>query len=219
MLSAVGKFFAALILVGLLGWLAPMCARLPDDLTTIAAPAASAVTISPLVSTAPVTIALPAPEPVAAPLPPAPKPETKPAPARLVTLATYLSRTMFPDENGKYIVSVLRANLSDAPAEGVRLTMTTRRRGEPVERAQSGPAQSLEAGSSSYFGLPVSTETFTSLLDGPADRRSGLEWSLTYRFADDAPGKTRCYRLRALPRRHGPAGIEWLPLGKSQKCD
>lgn len=208
MLSAVGKFFAALIVVIVFIWLGPMCASLPSGLPTVAAPPAPPAPA-------------PAPEPIAAPPSPAPEPKPAPKPAleRPVTLATYLSRTMFPEENGKYTVSVLRANRSAESAVGVRMTLTTRVRGEIVERSESGPGQSLAAGSSSYFGLGVSTALFDMLLDGPEDRRSGLEWSLSYRLTSDAPGTTRCFRMRALPRRREPTGIAWLALGESQKCD
>ncbi|MDD5304165.1 MAG: hypothetical protein PHS14_13780 [Elusimicrobia bacterium] len=205
-----GKFFAALIIVLLVGWLSPMCARLPDDLSTVSAPAAP---VAPVVSTA----TAPAPEPAVAP--PAPKPAPKPALDRPITVATFRSRSMFPVENGKYVVSVLRANRAEVPATGVRMTLTTRMQGEIVERAESGPAQSLAAGSTSYFGLTISTVVLDAILDGPEDRRSGLEWALSYHLDGDAPGSTRCFRLRALPRRREPSGISWVPLGESQKCD
>jgi hypothetical protein len=126
---------------------------------------------------------------------------------------------MLPEENGKYIVSVLRANKAGVPVSGVRMTLTTRIQGQIVERAESGPAQILAAKSTSYFGLGVSTLVFDELLDAPEDRGSGLEWSLTYRFASDAPGTLRCFRLRALPRRLAPAGITWLARGESHICD
>lgn len=200
-----GKLFAALLIVIMIGWLGPMCSRLPADLSTVAAPAV------------PTPPAAPPSEPVVAPR--APAPAIEPTPERPVTVATYPSRTMFPEENGKYIVSVLRANRSAARAVGVRMTMTTRVRADIVERAESGPAQSLSAGSTSYFGLGVSTSVLDAILDGPEDRRSGLEWLLTYRLESDAPGAARCFRLRALPRRRVPAGIAWLALGQSQKCD
>ena len=204
-----GKFFALIIIVFMAVWLAPMCAKLPEDLSTVAAPA-PAVVAAPAVS----TVTAPAPAPVAAP--------PKPAPAAAhgsLTVTTYRSRKPFPVENGKYVVSVIRANKGETPAVGVRLTLTARLKGEIVERAESGPAQSLAAGTTSYFGLGISTVVFDELLDGPEDRRNGLEWSLTYRFEKDAPGKTRCYRLRALPRRRPPEGLGWLPLGDSQACE
>lgn len=194
-----GKLFAALLIVFMIGWLGPMCSRLPADLSTVAAPAAP-----------------PEPDPTSestvAP------PALKPAPEGPVTVATYPSRTMFPEENGKFIVSVLRANRAAERAVGVRMTLTARVRGDIVERAESGPAQSLAAGSTSYFGLGVSTSVLDAILDGPEDRRSGLEWLLTYRLESDAPDAARCFRLRALPRRREPAGIAWLALGESQKC-
>ena len=136
-----------------------------------------------------------------------------------VTISTYRSRSMFPVEGESYVVSVLRRNHAEAQAEGVRLTVAARVRGEVIERAESGPGQILGPGATSYFGLPVTTEVFDHLLDGPEDARSGLEWTLTYRLESDAPGTTRCFGLRALPRRREPSGLTWVPLGQTRKCE
>jgi hypothetical protein len=204
-----GKFFALVITVFTVVWLAPMCANLPSDLSAVAAPAAPA---------APVVSTVTAPAPVAAPAP-----EPPPAPAAIplspVTISTYRSRSMFPVEGESYVVSVLRKNHSEVRAEGVRLTVAARVKGEVMERAESGPAQVLAAGTTSYFGLPITTEVFNYLLDGPEDKRSGLEWVLTYRLAGDAPGETRCFGLRALPRRREPSGLSWVQLGQTRKCE
>ncbi|MBI2789521.1 MAG: hypothetical protein HYX59_12645 [Elusimicrobia bacterium] len=209
-----GKFFALVIAVFTVVWLAPMCANLPSDLSTLSAPVAPPVPAAPVVST--VTAPAPLPTPKA-------EPKLEPAAAAVplspVTIATYRSRSMFPVEGESYVVSVLRKNHSEVRAEGVRLTVAARVKGEVMERAESGPGQSLDAGSSSYFGLPITTEVFNYLLDGPEDKRSGLEWMLTYRLASDPPGETRCFGLRALPRRREPSGLSWVPLGQTRKCE
>lgn len=203
-----GKFFALIIAVFTAVWLAPMCARLPTDLSTLSAPAVPA---APVVSTATAAAPIPAPKP---------EPAASPAstPLSPVTLSTYRSRSMFPVEGESYVVSVLRRNHSEVRAEGVRLTVAARVKGEVMERAESGPAQTLAPGTTSYFGLNVSTEVFNYLLDGPEDTRSGLEWMLTYRLESDAPGTTRCFGLRALPRRREPSGLTWVPAGQTTKC-
>lgn len=176
-------------------WLAPMCAKLPDDLSTVAVP----------VAVAPVPI--PVPVPVVAPKRPP------------LTLTTYRTRKMFPVGNDKYLVSVIRGNAATVAAAGVRMTLTTRMKGQIAERAESGPGQSLAAGSTSYFGLSISTVVFDELLLTPAEPGNELEWTLSYRFQDEAPAVKRCITLRALPRRREPEGITWLPLGESHKCD
>lgn len=204
-----GRFFAALILITAFLRLAPMFARLPSDLSTLSAPAAAP---APVVSTT--TVPAPAPEP---------KPEAAPAPAAVplspVTVSTYRSRSMFPVEGESYVVSVLRRNHAEVRAEEVRLAVAARVRGEVMERAESGPGQTLAPGTTSYFGLPVTTEVFDYLLDGPEDDRSGLEWTLTYRLESDAPGEKRCFGLRALPRRREPSGLQWVPQGQTRKCE
>lgn len=205
-----GKFFAAVIIVLTAGWLVPMCAGLPDDLKTFPAPAESAAPAAPEPEPEPV-----APEPVPEPVP---VPELKPAAKGDVSLSTFRMRTMFPEENGKFVVSVVRANRSAEEASGVRMTLTTRKDGALVERAESGPAQTLAAGSTSYFGLAVSTLVLDEILDAPADPGTGLEWSLVYRLAGDAPEATRCFRLNALPRRRDPVGIDWVAQRQSRKC-
>ena len=205
-----GKFFALVIIVFMVVWLAPMCAKLPDDLSTAAAPV-PAPAAAPVVST--VTAPVPAPVPVAVLKPKAAS--ERPA----LTLTTYRSRKMFPLENDKYIVSVIRANKAEVPALGVRMTLTTRLKGQIAERAESGPGQSLAAGSTSYFGLNVSTVVFDELLNAPEEPGNELEWNLSYRFQDEDSAVKRCFTLRALPRRREPEGITWRPLGESHKCE
>lgn len=209
-----GKFFAAVIIVVTAGWLVPMCAGLPEDLKTFPAPAETAAPAAP----EPEPVA-PEPEPAPEPeLKPAPEPEIKPAAKGDVSLSTFRMRTMFPEENGKFVISVVRANRSAEEASGVRMTLTARKDGALVERSESGPAQTLAAGSESYFGLAVSTMVLDEILDAPEDPGNGLEWSLVYRLAGDAPDATRCFRLNALPRRRDPAGIDWVAQGRSRKC-
>ncbi|MDP3542889.1 MAG: hypothetical protein Q8T11_10545 [Elusimicrobiota bacterium] len=205
-----GKFFAAMIIAFMIGWLTPMCAHLPNDLAVAPAPTPAA---------APAEPDLP-PEPVAAPTP-APAPAPAPAAVLLspVTITTYRSRSMFPVEGDNYIVSVLRRNHAEAPAVGVRLAVAARVKGEVIERAESGPGQTLAPGSTSYFGLPVTTEVFDHILDGPEDVGNRLEWTLTYRLETDAPDAKRCFSHNALPRRREPSGLQWLPLGQSRKCE
>lgn len=204
-----GKFFAALIMAYAVLRLAPMCAKLPSDLSTLSTPAAPS---APVVS----TVTAPSPEP-------APAPASAPAPAAVplspVTITTYRSRSMFPVEGESYVVSVLRRNYAEERAVAVRLSVAARVKGEVMERAESGPGQTLAPGTTSYFGLPVTTEVFNYLLDGPEDNRSGLEWTLTYRLESDAPEVKRCFGLRALPRRREPSGILWVPQGQSRKCE
>lgn len=205
---AVGKFFALVIIVFMAAWLAPMCARLTDERSAVVAPVPAVEAIAPPVSTEPAAAPEPAPT-VTAPKPAASRPS--------LTLATYFSRKMFPVENDKYVVSVLRANKAGVPAVGVTMTLSTRINGSIVEHAESGPGQTLLAGSSSYFGLRVSTVVFEELLDSPAEPGNELDWSVSYRFQDDAPDVKRCFRLRALPRRL-EQGLSWLTLGESRKC-
>jgi len=204
----VGKILAVVLLVLMGVWLAPMCSRLPVDLSTQSAPPA------PVIAPAPVAEPVAAPAPV--PEPPAPAPKREPQ--GNIGLATFRVRAMFPVENEKYVISILRANSSDEDASGARMTLTARRKGTILERSESGPGQKLRAGSKSYFGLPVATTVIEELLDAPYDDGTGLEWSLTYRLAGDAPGETRCYRLKALPRRRGASGVEWVPQGESHVC-
>lgn len=203
-----GKFSALVIVVFTVVWLAPMCSKLPADLSTFSAPAVPA---APVVSTVTAPAPLPEPAPAAAPKPAS-------VPLSPVTISTYRSRSMFPVEGESYVVSVLRRNHADVRAVDVRLAVAARVRGEAIERAESGPGQTLAPGTTSYFGLPVTTEVFDHLLDGPEDSRSGLEWTLTYRLESDAPGATRCFGLRALPRRREPSGLVWIPLGQTRKC-
>ncbi|MEQ1919180.1 MAG: hypothetical protein ABL955_08280 [Elusimicrobiota bacterium] len=206
-----GKFFALVIMVFIVVWLAPMCAKLPDDLSTVAAPIPVEV-VAPIVST--VTAPAPAPEPVAAPSKPAPPSERPP-----LTLITYRSRKMFPVENDKYLVSIIRGNPATVAAAGVRMILTSRLKGQIAERAESGPGKSLAAGSTSYFGLNVSTVVFDELLNAADEPGNELEWTVAYRFQDEAPTVKRCTVLRALPRRREPEGITWRSLGESRKCD
>ena len=200
-----GKFFALVIIVFMVVWLAPMCARLADERATVAAP------VPPAETEPAITAAAPEPAPaVEAPKPAAARPS--------LALATYFSRKMFPVESDKYLVSVLRVNKAGVPAVGVTMTLSTRIKGSIVEHAESGPGQTLPAGSSSYFGLRVSTVVFEELLDSPAEAGNELDWSVSYRFKDDAPELKRCFRLRALPRRL-EQGLTWITLGESRKCD
>lgn len=206
-----GKFFALVIIVFTVVWLAPMCARLPDERTAIATPIPAAEAIAPPAATEPAVAAV-APEP--APAVAAPKPAVK---RPSLTVATYDSRKMFPMENDKYIVSVLRENKAAVPAVGVTMTLSTLMNGHVVERAESGPGQTLAAGSTSYFGLNVSNVVFDELLERPEGSGNAMEWVVTYRFEDDAPGMKRCFSLRALPRRR-EQGFFWLTIGSSLKC-
>lgn len=206
-----GKFFALVLAVFTVVWLAPMCANLPSDLSTLSAPVAPA---EPVVSTvtAPAPLPTPMPEPAAAPAPAA-------VPLSPVTISTYRSRSMFPVEGESYVVSVLRKNHAEVRAEGVRLTVAALVKGEVMERAESGPGQSLAPGTTSYFGLPITTEVFDYLLDGPEDKHNWLEWVLTYRLESDPPGEKRCFGLRALPRRREPSGLTWTQFGQTRKCE
>ncbi len=183
-----------------------MCAKLPDNVSTVSIPVA-------IPDLAPVVTAVraPAPAPVAAP------PEPAPAHPPL-TVETYRLKKMFPMENDKYIVSVLRENKAEASAIDVTMTLSARVKRETVEYVESGPGQTLEAGATSYFGLRVSTVVFDEILDAPEEAGTEIEWSVSYRFQDDAPDERRCFRLQALPRRREPEGISWLNLGKSHEC-
>lgn len=198
-----GKFFAAIIIAFMIGWLSPMCSHLRENVAVAPAPAA------PVAPVAPITPA----EPVEAP---APVPIRE---AGLVTVAPYRSTKMFPEiDGGRYLVSILRANRSDVDAAGARLAVAARVRGTVVERAESGAGQTLAAGTTSYFGLPVSVDVFDDILDGPDDQSSALDWTLTYRFEDDAPGAKRCYGVSTLPRRREPTGLVWKTFGQTSVC-
>lgn len=201
-----GKLFAAMIIAFMIGWLSPMCARLPKDLTAVSAPPPAAAPVEPA--------AEPEPEPPA----PAPAPAPAAVPLSPVTITTYRSRSMFPVEGESYVVSILRRNHAEVPAVGVRLAVAARVKGESIERAESGAGQTLAAGSTSYFALPVTTEVFDYILDGPDDVGNLLEWTLTYRLESDAPDAARCFVLKALPRRREPSGLQWIPRGQSREC-
>ncbi len=208
-----GKFFAAIIIAFMIGWLSPMCSHLRENVSTIPVPSPAVAPSEPVL---PETVEAPveALEPV-----PAQAPVPERAAPRLVTVAPYRSTKMFPEiDGGRYLVSILRANLSDVAATGARLAVAARVRGEIVERAQSGSGQTLPAGSTTYFGLPVSVDVFDDILDGPDDQSSALDWTLTYRFEDDAPGTTRCYGVSALPRRREPTGLVWRTFGQTSVC-
>lgn len=196
------KLFAAMIIAFMIGWLSPMCARLPTDLAAVPAPPPAAEPVEPVIASVPV-------EP----------PALAVIPLDPVTISTYRSLSLFPVEGESYIVSLLRRNHAEVPAVGVRLAVAARVKGEIIERAESGPGQTLAPGSTSYFALPVTTEVFDYILDGPEDVGNRLEWTLTYRLETDAPDAERCFVLRALPRRRGPSGLQWLPLGQSRKCE
>lgn len=187
-------------------WLVPMCAQLPSDLSAVAVPAEA-----PAVVASTVTVSIPE-APVAAAPPAA-------VPLSPVTIATYRSRSLFPVSGDSYLVSVLRKNHSEVLAEGLRLKLEARVKGQVVERAENMTAQSLAAGATSYLGLRVTTEVFDYILDGPEGVGSGLYWTLTYRLDSDAPDKKRCHRLGALPRRREPAGLTWIRLEESRECE
>ncbi len=199
----------------MIGWLGPMCARLTDEHTAIATPVPPVEDIAPPTPPEPAVAPEPEPEPEPEPAVAAPKPAAK---RPSLTVATYDSRKMFPMENDKYIVSVLRENKAAVPAVDVRMSLSTLMNGHVVERAESGPGQTLAAGSSSYFGLNVSNVVFDELLERPEESGNAMEWLVTYRFKDDASDVKRCFRLRALPRRL-EQGFTWLSLGESRKCD
>lgn len=209
-----GKFVAAMLIAFMIGWLSPMCAHLPKDLAAVSAPTPAAAPAEPVLA--------PEPSPVAEPVE-EPAPTSAPAPAAVplspVTISIYRSRSMFPVEGDNYVVSVLRRNHAEVPAVGVRLAVAARVKGEVIERAESGPGQTLAPGSTSYFALPVTTEVFDHILDGPEDVGNRLEWTLTYRLETDAADARRCFGLHALPRRRAPAGLQWIPLGQSRRCE
>jgi hypothetical protein len=207
MLCAVGKFFAAVITVGLFVWLAPMCARVSDERV---APPVAAVEPAPSVSTTTAPAAAPAPEP-------APAPAAKPSAKGEVTIKTYRMKKMFEQENSRYQIYVVRANQSSATAQDVRMSLTTRMKGNIVEQADGAP-QTLAPGTTGYAGLSVSTAAIDEILDASDDAGAELVWSLTYRLEGDAPKTKRCFQLRVLPRRRQPEGIFWRALGESRDC-
>lgn len=194
-----GKLFAALIIGVLLGWLGPMCSKLPDDLSSIAVPAAS--------SPAPIST------PPVAPPPPAAA-EERPA----LIVATYRMKKIFPQTQGKYLIAVRGSNRADVPAVDVMMTLFARRKGTVVERGDSAYPWTLEAGTSSYYSIGVSTGVIDDILAGPEAPGTELAWSLSYRLEGEEPDSRRCFLLRALPRRREPEGIDWRTLGESNEC-
>lgn len=197
------KLFAALIIVFLIAWLAPMCSRLPADLSVTAQRPPAA---------APESVPAPAPAPAPALVPaPASAPE---APALVVS--TYRTKKMFPVEKGKYQISVRRENRADADVVGVNVTLIARRKGLELERADNDSPQVLAPGSTGYYDLRVSTGAIDEILDAPFETGTELEWALTYRL--EGSDARRCVRLRALPRRRDPEGIDWVFLGGSREC-
>ena len=211
MLSSVGKLTAAAIIIVAFVWLGPMCASLPAPGVLPMPIAALAPEPAVAASTAPAIAAAPVPAPVA--------PVVKPAARPGLTAAPYRMRKLPPIEGDKYIVSVLRANKADVPAVGVVMTLTTLVRGLVVERVESGPGQTLGAGTTSYFGLGVSTVVFDEVLDSSEAPGTELDWALAYRFQDDPATARRCFVLRTQPRRREPEGLTWTTLGQSTACE
>lgn len=207
-----GKFLAAGIIVAAFVKLAPMCARLPSDLTMVsgavpaAAPAAVAAAEAPAVST----------KAAAVPEPPK-KPEAYPADKAAVTVNTYRMRRMFKVADGKAMVSVSVKNVSERDAKGLTLAMSALVAGKRAERWSTNSFD-LAASTSIYRGLRLDTGTLDQLLAEPAAEGTELRWDLKYKL--DGEETPRCYVLRALPRTAKDAeGIEWKTLSQSSTCE
>ncbi|UPT72433.1 MAG: hypothetical protein M0D55_10595 [Elusimicrobiota bacterium] len=199
-----GKLLAAAIIVYSILKLAPMCARLPDDLTKVStgAPAAAVpAQEAPVASTAAAT-----PEPVK-PAWPADKPA--------VTVNTYRMKTMFKIADGKGMVSVSVKNVSAVDAKDLKLALSAIRGGARAERWTANTFD-LAASTSVYRGLRLNTGTIDAMLAEPAEPGSELRWDLSYTL--DGETDKRCYVLRALPRTREPEGIEWKTLETSSSC-
>ena len=198
-----GKLTALIIIVFTAVWLGPMCARLPVDLSSVAAPVATVV---------------PDPAPVAAPVA-TPAPVTTPASdTAAVVVIAYRMKKMFPITDDRGRVSVLMRNDSDRDAVGMRLTMNARKNGKIIEHDSVNSPFTVAAGSSTYRGLFVSVNFLDALFVVPPEPGVELQWALTYHLDGDAPDIKRCYNLRALPRTREPEGIIWTPLGSSTVC-
>lgn len=199
-----GKFFAAVIIVVSIVKLAPMCARLPANLTA-AAPVA----------------AVPAPVAVSTAAAPAPAPAAKPAyplDKQAVTVATYKMKRSFKISDGRAMVSVSVRNGSELDAHDLRLTLAVRRGGKNAEKTGTGSFE-LAASTSVYRGLYVTTASLDALLAEPAEAGAELRWDLTYRLEGDEPGAKRCFTWRALPRVREPEGADWKNLGETHLCE
>lgn len=198
-----GKLFAAIILIVSFVKLAPMCARLPADLNTLATPVA------------------PAPVVVSTAAAPAPAPAPKPAYAldkQAVTVTTYKMKKNFKINEGRAMISVSVRNGSELDAKDLRLTLTVRRGGKNAEKTGTGSFE-LSASSSVYRGLYVTTASLDALIAEPAEEGAELRWDLTYRLDGDAADAKRCFSWRALPRAREPEGADWKELGSSHVCN
>ncbi len=219
-----GKFFAALIILFTFIKLAPMCARLPNDLTAVSSASQTAVVISTaeLVSPAAAPVAAapvvaPAPAPIAAPVkvvPPAPKAVE----GKGVIVIAYRLKKMFPISDGRGRVSVLLRNDSEQKAVDLRLTMNAVRQGAVTESDKTNIPFTVDAGTGAYRGLYATAGFLDAVLANPPEEGVELQWNLTYRLEGDAPDAKRCFSLRALPRTREPDGIVWNPLGSSTTC-
>ncbi len=212
-----GKLFAALITVYATLKLAPMCARLPDDLSGVYREQASS-TEPAAPAPAPVPSAVP---PVAAVQLPAPAPSPAPPPATPaaapdspgVVVSTYRMKAMFKITDGRGMVSVSVKNLSASAAKDLKLILTAVRGGRAAERLQAN-AFDLAASSSLYRGLRLSMETIDAML--AAEPGAELRWDLSY--ALEGEDSRRCHFLRALPRAREPEGVEWTKLESGNAC-
>lgn len=209
-----GRFLAAAIIVFATYQLAPVCARLPRDLTTMSGSAAA-----PVAST-PADVAVPAAAPVAAvdvstKAAEPPKPAAWPADKAAVTVSTYRMKRMFKIADGKGMVSVSVKNVSGTDAAGLKLSLSAIVGGNRAER-MSANVFDLAASTSVYRGLRLDTATIDSVLAETPAEGTELRWDLTYKLAgEDA---ARCYVLRALPRVAGEA-VEWKTLSQSSECE
>lgn len=159
-------------------------------------------------------VSAPAPEPVAAPAPePAPAPVPVPVPPAgepMLGVSTYRLKRMFPLEKGKYQIPVYRENRGATEIADVHVTLIARHEGVEIERAENRSPLVLAPGSTGYYSLGLSTGTVEKLLDAPLDAGAELDWAVTY--------ARRCVRLRALPRRRDPEGIDWVTIDALRAC-
>lgn len=198
-----GKFTAALIILFSFVKLAPMCARLPGDLTAVSSVSKTAVAVST------VEFVAPAAAPVAAP---------KGDDGKGVVVIAYRLKKMFPIDDGRGRVSVLLRNDSERKAVDLRLSMSAVRQGAVTESDRTNIPFTLDAGTGAYRGLYASAGFLDAALSNPPEAGVELRWKLTYRLEGDAPEAKRCFSLRALPRTREPEGIVWNPLGSSAAC-
>lgn len=204
-----GKLCAAAITAMTVAWLGPMCASLPAN-----KPVAAAL--------APAPLPKPAPTPAVSSAAPVAAPTAAPAAVsgdQILFLSTYRLKKPFPTsdaEKGRLMIPLYRENRAAVPVVDARLILIARHEGVELDRAEGSLPPALAPGSTGYLSLTLSSAAVEKILDAPTGAGDELDWALTYKL--EGSDQRRCFRLRALPRRGVPGGIEWTIIDSSRAC-